>query len=100
MIVLSPADIIVELHDYLAGSQKTRMYVTVDWIIHGKRGTIAVIVKPDGSLTVRAPLRTSEKAIGSLSKIMHNGLREKGQKFGKSFFHRPNSIFPARYLCI
>jgi predicted metal-dependent hydrolase len=39
------------------------MPVTVDQLIRSKRKTLALIVKPDGSLIVRAPLRASEKAI-------------------------------------
>lgn len=39
------------------------MPVKVDQIIRSKRRTLALIVKPDGSLVVRAPLRTSEKSI-------------------------------------
>jgi hypothetical protein len=39
------------------------MPVKVDQIIRSKRKTLALIVKPDGSLTVRAPLRTAEKSI-------------------------------------
>lgn len=39
------------------------MSISVDQIIHSKRKTIALIVKPDGSLIVRAPFRTSEKSI-------------------------------------
>ena len=39
------------------------MSVRVDQIIHSKRKTLALIVKPDGSLIVRAPLRASEKSI-------------------------------------
>lgn len=39
------------------------MPVRVDQIVRSKRKTLALIVKPDGSLIVRAPLRTSEKVI-------------------------------------
>jgi len=40
------------------------MAVKVDQIIRSKRKTLALIVKPDGSLIVRAPLRATEKSIG------------------------------------
>jgi predicted metal-dependent hydrolase len=39
------------------------MLIRVDQIVRSKRKTLALIVKPDGSLTVRAPLRASEKSI-------------------------------------
>jgi predicted metal-dependent hydrolase len=39
------------------------MPVKVDQIIRSKRKTLALIVRPDGSLIVRAPLRTAEKSI-------------------------------------
>jgi predicted metal-dependent hydrolase len=39
------------------------MPIEAKQIIRSKRKTLALIVKPDGSLVVRAPLRTSEKAI-------------------------------------
>jgi predicted metal-dependent hydrolase len=39
------------------------MTIAVDQIIRSKRKTIALIVKPDGSLIVRAPLRVSRKSI-------------------------------------
>lgn len=39
------------------------MSIRVDQIIRSKRKTLALIVKADGSLIVRAPLKTSEKAI-------------------------------------
>jgi predicted metal-dependent hydrolase len=39
------------------------MPISVDQIVRSKRKTLALIVKPDGLLIVRAPLRTSEKAI-------------------------------------
>jgi predicted metal-dependent hydrolase len=39
------------------------MPIRVDQIVRSKRKTLALIVKPDGSLIVRAPLRASEKVI-------------------------------------
>src|SRR6266545_1801265 len=39
------------------------MPIKVNQIIHSKRKTLALIVKPDGSLIVRVPLRASQKAI-------------------------------------
>src|SRR5512138_3366774 len=39
------------------------MPVEIDEIIRTKRKTIALIVKPDGSLLVRAPLRASNRSI-------------------------------------
>ncbi len=39
------------------------MPIEVNQIIRSKRKTLALIVKPDGSLVVRAPLRSSDKAI-------------------------------------
>ena len=39
------------------------MPIEVDQLIRSKRKTLALIVKPDGSLIVRVPLRTSEKSI-------------------------------------
>jgi predicted metal-dependent hydrolase len=42
---------------------KHQMPIEVKQIIRSKRKTLALIVKPDGSLIVRAPLRASEKSI-------------------------------------
>ena len=39
------------------------MTIPVHQLIRSKRKTIALIVKPDGSLVVRAPLRTSKAVI-------------------------------------
>jgi hypothetical protein len=39
------------------------MSVSVDQIIRSKRKTLALIVKPDGSVVVRVPLRAPEKSI-------------------------------------
>ena len=39
------------------------MPIEVKQIIRSKRKTLALIMKPDGSLIVRAPLRTPEKTI-------------------------------------
>ena len=39
------------------------MSIAVNQIIRSKRRTLALIIKPDGALVVRAPLRISEKAI-------------------------------------
>jgi len=39
------------------------MSIEVNQIVRSKRKTLALIVRPDGSLIVRAPLRTSEKSI-------------------------------------
>lgn len=42
---------------------KNHMPVEIDQIIRTRRKTIALIVKPDGSLLVRAPLRASNRSI-------------------------------------
>jgi predicted metal-dependent hydrolase len=39
------------------------MTITVDQIIRSRRKTLALIIKPDGSLVVRVPLRASERSI-------------------------------------
>jgi len=39
------------------------MPINVDRIIHSKRRTLALVVERDGSVTIRAPLRMSTKAI-------------------------------------
>jgi predicted metal-dependent hydrolase len=39
------------------------MPIEVNQIVRTKRKTLALIIKPDGSLVVRAPLRTPEKSI-------------------------------------
>ncbi len=39
------------------------MPIEINQIVRSKRKTLALIVKPDGSLIVRAPLRASEKSI-------------------------------------
>jgi predicted metal-dependent hydrolase len=39
------------------------MIIEIKHIVRTRRKTLALIVKPDGSLTVRAPLRASEKSI-------------------------------------
>jgi predicted metal-dependent hydrolase len=42
---------------------RDNMPIEVNQIIRSKRKTLALIVKPDGTLVVRAPLRTAEKSI-------------------------------------
>ncbi len=46
------------------------MTVAIDQIIRTKRKTIALIVRPDGSLLVRAPLRASNRSIQEF--VTHN----------------------------
>ena len=43
--------------------RENKMPIEVNQIIRSKRKTLALIVKPDGSLVVRAPLRTPERTI-------------------------------------
>ena len=43
--------------------RENKMPIEVDEIIRSQRKTLALIVKPDGSLIVRSPLRTPEKLI-------------------------------------
>lgn len=43
--------------------QENSMKIAVDQIIRSKRKTLALIVKPDGSVLVRAPLRASKALI-------------------------------------
>jgi hypothetical protein len=42
---------------------KTHLLVEIDQIIRTRRKTIALILKPDGSLVVRAPMRASNRSI-------------------------------------
>lgn len=42
---------------------QNKMPIEINQIVHSKRKTLALIVRTDGSLVVRAPLRTSEQAI-------------------------------------
>ena len=44
-------------------SQKNEVTLPVDRIIRSKRKTLAIVVKPDGSILVRAPLRASNAVI-------------------------------------
>lgn len=44
-------------------TQAKEMPITVNQLIRSERKTLALIVKPDGSLIVRAPLRASEQSI-------------------------------------
>ncbi|HSB03355.1 MAG TPA: YgjP-like metallopeptidase domain-containing protein, partial [Anaerolineales bacterium] len=46
------------------------MSIRVDQIVRSQRKTLALIVKPDGSVIVRAPLRASEKSIREF--VEHN----------------------------
>jgi predicted metal-dependent hydrolase len=65
------------LHSFHA-TRVTTMSVKVDRIIHSKRRTIAVVIEHDGSVTVRAPLRISAKAIQDFVE-KHAGWLEKKQ---------------------
>jgi Predicted metal-dependent hydrolase len=47
----------------VVSSVKNLMPIEIDQLIRTKRKTIALIVRPDGSLVVRAPLRASERSI-------------------------------------
>jgi predicted metal-dependent hydrolase len=40
------------------------MPILIDQIIHSKRKTVSLIIQPDGTITVRAPLRMSKAHIG------------------------------------
>jgi hypothetical protein len=49
----------------------------IDRIIHSHRKTIALVIEPDGSLTVRAPLRTSRALIERLVHEKASWIQEK-----------------------
>lgn len=59
------------------------MPVNIDRIIHSKRRTLALIVERDGSVTVRAPMRISGKAIHGFAE-KHASWIEKKQAEMKS----------------
>src|SRR3972149_5543818 len=61
--------------------------IAIDEIIRTRRKSIALIVQRDGSLTVRAPLRASEKEI--------NGIVEKKAEWIKAKQKLVKSIYPA-----
>lgn len=70
------------------------MPIKVDRIVHSNRRTIALIVEPDGSVTVRAPLRMSTKAIqGFVEK--HTAWLEKKQA---EILNAPTPIPAKQYL--
>jgi len=50
-------------HPNLRQKSGNRMPIEINQTIRSRRKTLALIVKPDGSVIVRAPLRASEKAI-------------------------------------
>ncbi len=49
----------------------------IDRIVHSRRKTIALVIEPDGSLTVRAPLRTSRNLIERLVQDKAAWIQEK-----------------------
>lgn len=51
--------------------------MTIDRIIRSKRKTVALIVEPDGTLTVRAPERLSKRMIDALVREREDWIREK-----------------------
>jgi predicted metal-dependent hydrolase len=69
------------------------MTIPVNQIIRSSRKTLALIVKPDGSVIVRAPLRTSEKSIREFIE-KNRGWIEKNQ--AKALATRPQA--PKQYL--
>jgi len=61
--ILQLADIIAPIEILDTSTQDMGMPVTIDHIVRSKRKTLALIIETDGSVTVRAPLRASEKNI-------------------------------------
>jgi len=57
----SPHTETVQIEAY--STKKNLIPIEIDQLIRTKRKTIALIVRPDGSLLVRAPLRASNKSI-------------------------------------
>jgi len=57
------ADIIARIEFLVPRTLGIAMPVTVDQIIRSKRKTIALIVESDGSVTVRAPLKASDRSV-------------------------------------
>ena len=64
------------------------MSVKIDRIIHSRRRTIALVIEHDGSVTVRAPLRMSARAIQDFVE-KHTGWLEKKQAEMSSIVPEP-----------
>ena len=69
----------------VVSSKKNLMPVEIDQLIRTKRKTIALIVRPDGSLVVRAPLRASERSIqefvsNNIQWIEKNACQDQGRR--------------------
>jgi predicted metal-dependent hydrolase len=70
------------------------MPVKVDRIVRSQRKTLALIVKPDGSLIVRAPLRTSEKTIRDFVEQHTEWIRKKQVEALASLPPAPKQYIP------
>jgi predicted metal-dependent hydrolase len=56
---------------------RKQMPIEANHIVRSRRKTLALIVKPDGSLVVRAPLRASEKSIWEFIEMHTDWIRKK-----------------------
>jgi predicted metal-dependent hydrolase len=70
------------------------MSTPIDNLIRSKRKTVALIIQPDGKLTVRAPLRMSEKQIREFVQI-HEGWIHKNQAKMQVSPPPPEKVFRA-----
>src|SRR5215213_503392 len=59
----------------------TKMPVEISHTLRSKRKTLALIVKPDGSVIVRAPLRASEKTIREFVQNHSSWIQKKRAEF-------------------
>ena len=59
----------------------TKMPVEISHTVRSKRKTLALIVKPDGSVIVRAPLRASEKTIREFVQNHSSWIQKKRAEF-------------------
>lgn len=70
------------------------MSVEINQIIRSKRKTLTLIVEPDGSLVVRAPLRASKKSIGEFIEKNMQWIERKKAKALETLPSEPKQYIP------
>jgi hypothetical protein len=81
-------------------SLENYMTIKVHQIIRSKRKTLALIVQPNGSIIVRAPLRTSEDAIREFVEKNRQWIEKNQAKARSTHTSAPKNICRVRRSCI
>jgi predicted metal-dependent hydrolase len=70
------------------------MLIEINQIVHSKRKTLGLLIKNDGSLIVRAPLKTSEKTIREFVKNNAHWIRKKQAEVRAIITPSPKQYMP------